>query len=212
MKHIFLLLSITWHIHCQAQISQQPNVDIDSLYNIGLNAYMAGEYEKAEVAFTNVVQLAPDDYQACAKLIQVYYARKTYDKAKPYRTKLYEAKKKGLLNAPMKNMFCFDQFKWKDKTIQAYESFQEGEGDEIYNKHLFYLVNTAGKIEYRIQTEYSPTSMAISGTKYLLCTTKGDLHSTYNIGFNDNFNYNDMKKAVIAIIEDKVQPVASSRY
>jgi hypothetical protein len=107
-------------------------------------------------------------------------------------------------------MFCYDQFIWKDKLIQVYERYQEG-SEDIYNKHLFYVVNQDDKIEYRIQTEYSAISLEQGGSKYLLCRTKGDTHSTYNIGFNDNFEYDELKKSVIDILDEKVEPAASSR-
>jgi hypothetical protein len=107
-------------------------------------------------------------------------------------------------------MFCFDQFKWNDKKIQVYERYEEGSKD-IYNKHLFYVVNQEDNIDYRIQTEFSPISVEQGGSKYLLCRTKGDTHSTFNIGFNDNLKYDDLKKSVIEILEDKVKPTATSK-
>jgi hypothetical protein len=76
---------------------------------------------------------------------------------------------------------------------------------------LFYVKNQDDKIEYRIQTEYSPISAELGGAKYLLCRRKGDAHSTYNIGFNDNFKYDELKKSVIDILEEKVKPTATSR-
>ena len=41
--------------------------------------------------------------------------------------------------------------------------------------------------------------------------TKGNTHSTFNIGFNDNFKYEDLKKSVIDILEGKVKPTATSK-
>jgi hypothetical protein len=107
-------------------------------------------------------------------------------------------------------MFCYDQFQWNDKLIQAYERFEEGSKD-VYNKHVFYVVNSDNKIEFRIQTEFSPVSVELGGPKYLLCMTKGYTHSTFNIGFKDNFNYEDLKKSVIDILENKVRPTATSQ-
>ena len=51
----------------------------------------------------------------------------------------------------------------------------------------------------------------MGGAKYLLCRSKGSSHSTYNIGFNDNFKYDDLKKSVIDILEGKYKPTASSQ-
>lgn len=194
----------------KSKIDKKSNSYLNALFNIGLLESLKGNYDKAEPAFHELLQLDPDDYHTYSKLIQIYYHRGEYSKAKPYRDKLYEAHKKGLLKEHLQDMFCYDQFKWNDKTIQAFERYEEG-SEKIYNKHLFYVVNQDNQIEYRIQTEYSPISVEHGGSKYLLCRTKGGIHSTYNIGFNDNFNYEDLKKNVIEILEEKVSATASSK-
>ncbi len=194
----------------KSKISKESDSYSNALFNIGLLESLKGNYDKAESVFVELVQLDPADYHSHSKLIQVYYHKKEYEKAKPYKDKLYAAHKKGLLTGNLKDMFCYDQFKWNDKLIQAYERYEEGSTD-IYNKHLFYVVNQSGDIDYRIQTEYAPISIEQGSSKYLLCRTKGGTHSTYNIGFNDNFKYDDLKKSVIDILEEKVEPTASSR-
>ncbi len=195
----------------KSKISKQSNSYLNALFNIGLLESLNENYDKAEPAFIELIQLDRNDYHSYAKLIQVYYHRKEYDKAKPYKDKLYEAYKKGLLKDNLADMYCFDQFKWKDKLIQAFERFEEGNKKEIYNKHLFYVVNQDNEIEFRMQTEYSPVSVEQGGPKYLLCMSKGNEHSTFNIGFNDDFKYDDLKNAAIDILEGKVSPAASSK-
>lgn len=154
--------------------------------------------------------MKPTDYHTYAKLIQIYYHQKDYEKAKPYREKLYAAQKKGLLEGSLASMFCYDQFKWNDKLIQAYERFEEG-SKRIYIKHLFYVVNKNNEIDYQIQTEYSPISIEQEGPKYVLCEERGKVHASHNFGFNDDFKYEDLKKSVIDILEGKRKPAASSR-
>ena len=193
----------------KSTISKKSDSYINALFNIGLFESMNKNYDKAAIAYVELIDLSPADYHSYAKLIQVYYAKKEYEKAKPYKDKLYEAHKKEILKDNLKDMFCFDQFKWNDKLIQAYERFEEN-SKEIYNKHLFYVVNADEKGEFRIQTEYSPILVEQGGSKYLLCMTKGKTHSTFNIGFNENLNYEDLKKNVINILEDKVKPTATS--
>lgn len=195
----------------KSKISKKSNSYINALFNIGLFESIKGNYDKAEPAFVELLQLDPTDYHSYAKLIQIYYHRKEYDKAKRYKDKLYDAHQKGLLKDNLKEMFCYDQFKWKDKLIQAYERYEEGDKSDIYSKHLFYVVNQDEKIEFRIQTEYSPISVKQGGVKYLLCMIKGGEHSTFNIGFNDNLKYDDLKKSVIDLLEEKVKPTVTSK-
>lgn len=182
----------------------------NALFNIGIFEGANGNHDKAEAAFTELIQLSPDDFHAHAKLIQVYYARQEYDKAKSLKERLYAAYRQGMLKDNLKDMFCFDQFRWKDKLIQAFERYEEG-SKHLYNKHLFYVVNAENETEFRIQTEYSPISVELGGPKYLLCMTRDGAHATFNVGFNDNFNYADLKKSVIAVLEGKAKPTATSK-
>lgn len=194
----------------KSKIDKNSNSYINVLFNIGLLESLKGNYDKAEPAFVELLQLDAKDYHSYVKLIQIYYHKKEYDKAKSYKDKLYDAHKKGLPKDNLEDKFCFDQFKWNDKLIQAYERYEEG-STNIYSKHLFYVLDQDNKIEYKIQTEYSPISVEQGGSKYLLCMVKGNTHSTFNIGFNDNFKYDDLKKSVIDILEEKIKPTATSR-
>jgi tetratricopeptide (TPR) repeat protein len=185
----------------KAKIAKKSEAYIRALFNIGLFESLRGNYDKAEPAFVELLQLKPTDYHSYAKLIQIYYHRKAYDQAKPYKDKLYEAHKNGLLKDNLKDMFCFDQFKWEDKLIQAYERFEEGNKNDIYYKHLFYVVNPDGKTEFRVQTEFSPISIELGGPKYLLCANKGGIHYNSGIGFNDDLKYDNLKAEVIKLFE-----------
>ncbi|WP_142685818.1 tetratricopeptide repeat protein [Chitinophaga polysaccharea] len=182
-----------------------------SWYNIGQMEASGGHYDKAETAFLCVIQSDSSDFHAYAKLIQVYFHNKTYEKAKPYKTILYDAHKQRMLQGNMEDMFCFDQFRWKDKAIQAYERYEEGPKERIFYKQVFYVIDSIGNMEFTIQTEYSPISVEMGGPKYILCGSQGRTHFNYGIGFNDDLKYDDLKSAVIKILERKYNAVAQSR-
>lgn len=179
------------------------------LYNIGLYELLNKNYEKAETALQELIYFKPDDFSAYAKLIQVYYGKREYEKAAPYRQKLYEAHALGLLEGRLQEMFCFDQFHWKEHLIQAFERYEEKEG-ALYYKHLFYVLNAENRVEYRIQTEYSPISIDLGGPKYIIGMDKNGTHATFGFGFNDDFIYDDLKNAIINVIEGRVTPAADS--
>jgi hypothetical protein len=112
-----------------------------------------------------VIQSDSSDFRAYAKLIQVYY----HNKAKAYRTSLYDAHNQGLLKENMQDMFYFDQFKWKGKSIQAFERYEEGPKQRIFNKQIRYVLDSIGNVAFTIQTEYSPISVEMGGPEYILC-------------------------------------------
>jgi tetratricopeptide (TPR) repeat protein len=185
----------------KSKISNKSDSYINALFNIGLLESLKGNYDNAEPAFIELIQLNPEDFRSYAKLIQIYYSRKEYDKAKPYKDKLYEAHRKGELKDNLKDMFCFDQFDWNDKKIMVFERYENESKGDIYKKHIFYIIDNRGNIEYTIQTEFSPISVELGGSKYILCAWKGDIHINYGLGFNDDFDYTDLKNAVIKQLE-----------
>jgi tetratricopeptide (TPR) repeat protein len=190
-------------------ISKESNSYINALYNIGLYELLNKNYDKSEIAYQELIKISPTDFHSYAKLIQIYYSRKEYDKAKPLREKLYQAYEKGLLKDDLKNMFCFDQFNWNDKLIQVFERFAVEEG-ELYYKHLFYVVNDKGEIEFRIQTENSPIAEELGSGKYAIGMDKNGTHSTFGF-IQEDFKYEDLKSIVIKILEDDIKAKASSR-
>lgn len=173
--------------NAEQKVSKESGSYKNILYNIGLLELLAGNCDKAEPKFNQLIQQDPSDYQNYSKLIQICYHRKDYKKAKQYKDILYDANKKGKLKDAMKDMFCFDQFKWGDKSIQAYERYQD-DSESLFEKHRFYVVNPNGDIECKIQTEYDSFSVELGGYKYILFMFKDQTHSTFNIGFNDDFN------------------------
>lgn len=191
-------------------ISKESDSYINTLYNIGLYEYLNKEYDKSEVAFKELIELAPNDFPSYAKLIQVYYGKREYEKVKPLREKLYQAYEQGILKDNLKEMFCFDQFNWKDKLILAYEKFAVKKG-KLYYKHVFYVTNEKGETEFTVQTENSPISVELGGPKYVLGMDKNGIHSTFSYGFEENFKYDDLKKTVISVLEGKIKAGVSSR-
>lgn len=189
-------------------ISKESEAYITVLYNIGLYEFLNKKYDKAEVAFKELLELVPTDYQTYAKLIQVYYGKKDYAQALPLKEKLYQVYEKGLLKDNLKTMFCFDQFDWKGKLVLAYERFAVKNG-ELYYKHVFYITNEKGKTEFTIQTENSPVSVELGGPKYAIGMDRNGVHNTFGF-IEENFEYDTLKSIVIKILEKEVKPTASS--
>ena len=192
------------------KVDKQSDGYADVLYDIAIYEQKAGNHKTAEPILLELISIAPEQYYAYPRLIQAYHGLQQYDKAKEYKKKMYEFHDKGLLQKNLADMFCFEQFKWKDKLIQCFERYQE-QSKSIFNKHLFYVTDSAGNTVIRIQTEYSPF-LAEQGdnAKYILCASKGSYHATYGYTFKEDFKYEDLKNAVIAVLEEKITPAASS--
>lgn len=181
-----------------------------TLFNVGLMNQLLGNLEKAKDIFEQVLSIYPNDFHCMAKLIQTYYSLDQIDKAKPYREKLYDAFKNKKLPNEMKEMFCFDQFIWNERRIMAFENFDEPK-EFMFVKHHFYVLDEKGEIDFRIDSESSlAIRMAKNDAKYVLCLVKNKSHFTYwQYVFNENYDYKELKNAVIDILENKVKPGSS---
>ncbi len=195
----------------KAKIAKTSEAYLHALFNIGTLESLEGNYNKAEPAFLELLELAPTDYHTYSKLIQIYNHQQAYEKAKPYKDRLYEAHKDGKLPENLKDKFCFEQFKWKDKRIHAFERYEDGAKDKIYYKHIFYIINKEDQVEFRLQTEYSPIAASLGSHKYVFGMNKGDAHYTFPIGFKELPTYEQLKQVVIDILEEKLQPASSTR-
>jgi tetratricopeptide (TPR) repeat protein len=188
-----------------------------ALYNIWQLEWKKGSFAPAESAFNDLIQQCHSskecpvddcyDYYACARVIQIYYRLEEYEKAKPYKAKLYEAHRKGYRADHLKEMFCFDSFEWRDKVVEAFERYEESD-TTVYAKHIFFLKNQWGEEEFRIQSVYSPGTDWRRGDQYVMCKLSGQTHSTFDIRFKRDAGYADMKKAVIQILDGKARPMS----
>lgn len=194
------------YYNVKLKVSKDSDSYINALFNIGLMESFKENYAKAEPVFLEIIELNPKDYHAYAKVIQTYYRQKNYDKAKPYRSKLYEAYQKGELTGDLKDMFCFDQFKWKNYNVLVFERYEDDEKKKsIYDKHIFYVRDDKSNTVFRVQTEFSPIAMELEKTKYMLCASKDGTHYNSGLGFNDNFDYEVLKSAAIKMMERHIK-------
>ncbi|MBN2681112.1 MAG: tetratricopeptide repeat protein [Bacteroidales bacterium] len=182
------------------------------LYNMGLVFYNTGKFENARLSFSKIYERLPDNYNVVSKLIQCLYAEKNYKKADDLKKVLYTAREQKKLPSQLENMFCFDQFIWKDKKIMVFEKYDEPEAF-LYYKHIFYVMNNEVAIndfDFTIQSEHSAALESVK-KKYVMGMTKGNMHYTYwSFLFGEKFSYEKMKQAVIDILEEKVNPSSSS--
>ena len=182
--------------------NQKSEYYINSLFNIGLLESLNSNYQKAEPIFKEIIQISPTDYHSYAKLIQIYYHNKEYNKAEPLKNVLYEAHKQGKLKGTnLGDMFCIDQFDWKNNKVLVFERYENENKGNIYNKHMLYVNDKNGKTLLRVQTEFSPISVELGGPKYLLCANQGSAHLNPGIGFNEGYKYEDVKAASIKLFE-----------
>lgn len=177
----------------------------ECLYRLGQAEYLLENYPDAEAIYQRLLASNPDDYQGVSKLIQVYFAGGEYEKGNALKMELYGAYNRGQLPAEMvEKGFCFDQFDWDGKRIYAYERFEEPPG--YGPKHQFLVTDERNQVLETVQTELAPEA-ALTGKKYILGKVEGTRHLLFDgEAFDDNFDYDVLKKAVVRILRGKEKP------
>lgn len=192
----------------EAYYTAKDNMDRESegysnvLYKIGQFETMNMNYFDAKLVLEELIDLDPSYFKAYPALIQSNLGLHKYDEIDDLRERLYQAYDKGLLKYNLKEKFCYDQFIWDEElTIKAYERF-ESDKKSTYFKHIYEIQEKSIPI-YSIQTRHEP-----KGAKpYLLQKQVGDDSYTYPVRFDYKSNYSELKKAVLDVINEKVQPV-----
>ena len=183
---------------------------IDCLYNIGSLEYQLKKYAEAKATFTKLVELRPLDYEAMAKVIQCCYATNELEDLAYWKNRIYDGHESQALPSHMADMFCFDQFTWNDQKVLAFEKFEEPDAGLFY-KHIFYLIDSKGEIDYSVQTEHSEAVISFNKYYVLGKSDKNGHSSFFDYLFDKELEYNELKQAVINIFEDKIEPSSSSK-
>ena len=193
-----------------SQLSENDEMFQNTSFNLGLTQQLTGKINEAKNTFEKHITLYLTDYQAVAKMIQIYYALEQFEKAAPLKKTLYAAHQNKQLNSDMEKQFCFDQFMWKGQRVMAFEKFAEPD-EFLFAKHYFYVMTDNNEIDYQIDSETTAAiRMSKSKNKYVLCLVKDQAHHTYwQYVFNDDYQYPALKVAVLNILNENVKPAAS---
>lgn len=187
---------------------------VATLQSIGQLEYtFTQNFQKSAVAYAKAVEHNPKDYKWYPKLIKAYNANKEYSKA----AQVFELMKTAYLNKELQEedlinkMVGIDEFDWKKQKLNVYKSLEDPK-KVLDISHKVYLLNKKGDVVERVFT-VEKTIQTQGGTKHLLCEEGKEAHLTYPYGWKtDTIALEDLKKAVVLILEDELKPTASSNY
>lgn len=165
-----------------------------------------GRHDLALPVVQELLEIDTSNYVAMTKMIQICYHNKDYITGDRFKAKLYGAQRDGNLDGELNDRFCLDLFKWNRKDIAVYERYEHGSSDKIYNKTIFVVKPSPDSVEMTVQTEYSvPPAGSEGSMPYVLCSTDNNGHHIYEQHFDDSSRYDDLKAAVLKILDDKKQ-------
>ena len=119
------------------------------LYDIGLSAYLSGQFAEAAIYWGQLKDLVPQDFQVRAKLVQVYEALQNFGGRDAERAELLALHNQRKADHNMPANYCRDQFTVGNWAIRAFENF-ELVGDMAV-RYTFYIFRAGEqKPEYTI--------------------------------------------------------------
>ncbi|MCG9881677.1 MAG: tetratricopeptide repeat protein, partial [Bacteroidia bacterium] len=189
----------------------------DELYPValflnGLMNKLMGNINIADSLFNQVLLFNTTSYQTIAHRILIYYSWKQFDKAMPYKQKLYEAHANSNLPGSSGEMFCIDQFVWNGKVVVVLESFNKYERG-FATKHQFVIKNDKCEPDLALLTQtLISESSEKNGLKYKLVKFNYKPRVIYNydqLTFKENYEYVELKNSVLDILNNKIKPTNS---
>jgi len=190
------------------------------LYNAGMAAFFGKEYPLAAQYFKTLKSIDAADVQARAKLIQTYQAAGDDAARDAERAELLKLRKESKdLEWLQRNFYCRDQFEAAGKRVMVFEYF-ELLGDRA-QRYAFRVLNAEGKEDHYVSLgSYEMTNAIAHQTGeikkderlfHLDGYYRGEKdHATFAF-FTNEPAYDEVKKAVVEILENKRKPMSATR-
>ncbi len=198
----------------EALTSSYPTATV--FWNLGLSAAEVGDNAKALQAWRAYRELAPDNWQGRAKLVQAYQALgelAARDRERAALVALWQTGSDAELSA--QPIFCREQFRQDGQKMMVLEYFKpSGPTMVVYS---FVGVNDAGQHEFKLSLgSYDSTNQVAlelgqrpaDKRLYHLDLYRGKAHETHGF-FIGQPDYDEIRSAVVKVLAGKSKPIAS---
>jgi tetratricopeptide (TPR) repeat protein len=199
------------------RVQSELPVDSSVLWNLGLAFAATGQHLKAVETWQSYRRIAPDDWQARAKLVQSYQALGD-TKARDEEVKsLYEYRKNS--SDPKVNTaerFCREQGVMGNRSVFVFEYFSPTGDRQQYVR--FCVLNKKGEVDYYISLgSYDSTTeiarelgeIRKNERLYHLDEYTDTQHRTYAI-FKTKPDYDEVRATVVNVLEGKLKPISGT--
>ncbi len=196
--------------------------DSSLLYNGGLAAFQCKQYLEAVNLWSHLKGVDSSDWQTRAKLIQAYQVLGKLSEREEERAALFDLRKQNPSGDLAKQVeYCRDQFEAGGERVMAFEHF-ELKGDRAV-RYVFSIIDESKQEEkYRLSLGSYDTTNAIwhettkprpkdSDRLFHLDGYYDWGHATYGMYFPEP-SYDDVRTAVIEILEKKKNPLSTSTH
>lgn len=199
------------------RVQTDAPVDSSVLWNLGLAFAATGEHSKAIETWQSLRKIAPDDWQARAKLVQSYQALGDVKARDEEIKSLYEYHKNS--SDPKVNSterFCREQAVMGKRSVLVFEYFSPSGARKQFLR--FCILNKKGEVDYYISLgSYDVTTdiarelgeIPKDGRMYHLDEYTDNHHATYGF-FKTKPDYDEVRSMVLSVLEGKLKPTSGS--
>ncbi|MCH2177034.1 MAG: hypothetical protein MK193_15030 [Lentisphaeria bacterium] len=197
-------------------INKEDPIYFELLKSIGQLEYTVFKnYEPSIEAYSEMISLTPSNYDMYPKLIKAYYANKNYSEGDSLFQIMKTEYEKGTLSEEYQKYgsVAIDEFEWNGQKVTTYRYFKDAK-ETLDIMYKIYLLSKDGKsVERTLMTEKT-IQLEEDGAKHLLCEReKSGVHHTYPYGWStDEIDYPSLKKSVILVMNNEMEPSASSNF
>lgn len=197
-------------------VPQRNSYYLETLKSIGQLEYThTKNYLRSANAYARAINFEPNNYELYYKLMKSYNAAKEYTKADSLFGIVKTAFENGKL--PKEDMelksIAIAQFDWNGQAAIIRRSLIDPKKSLDISYKVFLLNKAGDKVERRFVVEQT-IQLEKDGAKHLLCEQgkKGE-HFTYPYGWStDTIHPDDLEKAVRLVLDNKMNPAASSNF
>jgi tetratricopeptide (TPR) repeat protein len=205
--------AIPYLIRVQKDVPDNSSV----LWNLGLAFAATGEHSKAIQTWQSYRRIAPDDWQARAKLVQSYQALGDIKARDEEIKSLYEYHKNS--SDPKVNTaerFCREQAVMGKRSVLVFEYFSPSGDRQQFLR--FCVLNKKGEVDYYISLgSYESTTeiarelgeIPKNERLYHLDEYTDNHHATYGF-FKTKPDYDEVRSMVLSVLEDKRKPISGT--
>jgi tetratricopeptide (TPR) repeat protein len=199
------------------RVQAEAPVETSVLWNLGLAYASTGEHLKAVETWESYRHIAPDDWQARAKLVQSYQALGN-TKARDDEIKaLYEHRNNS--SDPKVNgaeRFCREQTMMANRSVFVFEYFSPTGDRQQFLR--FCVLNKKGEVDYYFSLgSYDSTTeiardlgeIAKNERLYHLDEYTDTRHRTYAF-FKTKPDYDEVRSMVLRVLEGKLKPISGT--
>lgn len=174
-----------------------------AMYNKGLMYFLMKDYQKSIDVFKEYVEVYPEDYQAMSKYIQAIVGQGETDEHLALIEKLYKAKDNAELPEDISDMFCFDQFNWREYLVFGFELYEKEKNPMGLCKHVYLAALSNGKVAFMINSARESASTNLRQLKMLRNDT---LYVYPSFEYVGNNYYKELTNSVIKVLNNEIKP------